>query len=374
MKHNMLEGVRIADLTTVIFGPYCTQMLADLGADVVKVEPPEGDSCRLIGTPAKTPKMGPSHMRLNRGKRSVVWDLKSEIGRTAMRKLIETSDVFIHNIRADAIQRMGMTYEGFHSSGPYAGLQAYDDIIQAGAGVASLLPLVDGNPQPRYLPMAMADKVSGLHAAYAVLAALFHRQRTGEGQRVEVPMLESVASFTLLEHLGDITFQPPTGTSCYKRQIDPSRQPLKTKNGYISIAPYLENRWARLFAAAGRQDVIDGAKLDFSGMGSPKDMNILYDHLREITPSRTTADWLSLCKKTQVPAMQVNSIDDLLVDPHLNKVGMFKRRMHPSEGEYIEVQSPVDFSARPYVEVRHPPHIGEHTLEVLKELGVLENE
>ena len=200
----MLQGLRITDMTTVIFGPYTTQILADLGADVVKVEPAGGgDTVRLIGRPPVTPGMGPAHLRLNRGKRSVDWDLRSEAGRAALTRLLQTSDVFIHNLRADAIERLGFGVDavralrpdivyvhctGFDQRGPNAGLQAYDDIIQAASGAASLLPHVDGNPQPRFLPMAVADKVSGLHAAYAVLAAIVHRLRTGEGQAVEVPM------------------------------------------------------------------------------------------------------------------------------------------------------------------------------------------
>ena len=195
----MLEGLRVVDLTTVIFGPYCTQILADLGAEVVKVEPPEGDHTRIIGTPALTPGMGPVHLRLNRGKRSVDWDLKSEAGRAAMHALIATADIFIHNVRSEAIARAGLSYEavrairpdilyvhctGFDQRGPYASLQAYDDIIQAATGVAALPPHVDGNPAPRFVPMTMADKVSGLHAAYAVMAGVVHRLRTGEGQRI----------------------------------------------------------------------------------------------------------------------------------------------------------------------------------------------
>jgi len=246
-----LAGVRITDMTTVVFGPYCTQILADLGADVIKVEPAEGDSARNIGVPPKTPLMGPVHLRLNRGKRSVSWDMKTEAGKRAIRRLLETSDVFIHNIRPDAIDRLGLGYEvvkklrpdivyvhctGFGLRGPYAGLQAYDDVIQAASGAVSLLPRVDGNPRPRYLPMLFADKVSGLHAVYATMAALIAKNRDGEGQHVEVPMFEAITSFNMLEHLCDATFVPPTGTWGYPRQLDPVRQPMQTKDGYISIA------------------------------------------------------------------------------------------------------------------------------------------
>lgn len=240
-RQSPLAGIRVADMSTVVFGPYCTRILADLGADVIKVEPAGGDNARLIGTPPKTPGMGPVHLRLNRGKRSVVWDQKTETGRAAMRRLLETCDVFLHNVRPDAIERAGLGYDevrkirpdviyvhctGFGLDGPYAGLQAYDDIIQAASGAAALLPRVDGNPQPRFLPMLYADKVSGLHAAYAALAAVIQRMRSGDGQYVEVPMFETIASFNLLEHLCDATFVPSTGQWGYPRQLDPTRQPM----------------------------------------------------------------------------------------------------------------------------------------------------
>ena len=215
----LLEGIHVTDLTTVFFGPYCTQTLADLGAEVVKLEPADGDTARLVGNPPKTPGMGPVFMRLNRGKRNINWDLKSDAGREAMRRQLARSDVFIHNIRADAVDRLGLSYEavkairpdivyvhctGFDQRGPYAALQAYDDIIQASTGLATLLPMADGNARPRFLPAAIADKVSGLHAVYGVLAAISHKLRTGEGQHVEVPMFESLVSFNTLEHLGHV--------------------------------------------------------------------------------------------------------------------------------------------------------------------------
>jgi crotonobetainyl-CoA:carnitine CoA-transferase CaiB-like acyl-CoA transferase len=378
----MLEGLRIADLTTVFFGPYCTQTLADMGADVIKVEPQGGDTSRIVGTPSKTDGMGPVHLRLNRGKRSVDWDLRSEAGRIAMKRLIETSDVFIHNIRTDAIARAGLTYDevrkikpdiiyvhctGFGQNGPYAPLQAYDDIIQAASGIASLLPRVDGNPQPRYVPQAIADKLSSLHAVYAVLAACIHRMRTGEGQHIEVPMFESTVSFTLLEHLCDISYVPPTGPSCYFRQIDPARQPLRTKDGYIAIAPYLNDRWVRFFEVAGHPELMEDPEL---AVKSLRRMSRLYELAAKITPERSTDEWMALLAEANVPAMRVNGIEDLLDDPHLQATGMFRHRTHPSEGEYIEVRPPVRFGAYEYGEFRHATAVGESSVEVARELGV----
>lgn len=381
-----LQGIRIADMSTVVFGPYATQVLADLGADVVKIEPKTGDTVRVIGNPPQTPGMGPVYLRLNRGKRSVVWDMKSAEGRAAVHKLLETSDVFIHNIRSDAIQRIGLDYEavrkirpdiiyvhctGFAEGGPYAGLQAYDDIIQAASGAASLLPRVDGNPKPRYVPMLFADKVSGLHAVYATLAAVIHRMKTGEGQYVEVPMFESIASFNLLEHLCNATFVPPTGTGQwgYPRQLDPMRQPLRTQDGYISIAPYVEDRWVRFFEVAGHPEVLRDERFDTPTKRSASGSQ-MYAVAEAIMPERSTAEWLAILKQANVPAIQVNEIGDLLTDPQLLASGLIKQREHPTEGAYVEVGQPVRFAAWDAPELRHAPALGADTEEVNRELGL----
>ena len=383
-KKAPLAGIRVADMATVVFGPYCTQILADLGADVIKVEPAEGDTARVIGTPPKTPGMGPVYLRLNRGKRSVNWDVKTDAGKAAMRRLLETSDVFIHNIRPQAIDRLGFGYEdvrkikpdivyvhctGFGLGGPYAGLQAYDDIIQAGSGAVSLLPRVDGNPRPRYLPMLFADKVSGLHAAYATLAALISRMRDGEGQHVEVPMFEAITSFNMLEHLCDATFVPPTGRWGYPRQLDPVRQPMRTKDGYISIAPYVDERWVRFFQATGHPEVLQEERF-IDKPARRKNMSEMYEVAEQILPERTTEEWLRILKDAHVPAMHANEIGEVLDDPHLNATGLFKRRMHPTEGEYVEVTQPVRFTGYEYPEPRPAPNIGDDTAEVNRELGI----
>ncbi len=379
-----LAGVRIADMSTVVFGPYCTQILADLGADVIKVEPAEGDTVRNVGTPPKTPLMGPVYLRLNRGKRSASWDMRSDKGKRAVRRLLETSDVFIHNIRPDAIDRLGLGYDavrkikpdiiyvhctGFGLGGPYAGLQAYDDVIQAASGAVSLLPRVDGNPRPRYVPMLFADKVSGLHAVYATLAALIAKSRDGQGQHVEVPMFESITSFNMVEHLCDATFVPPTGRWGYARQLDPVRQPMKTKDGYISIAPYVDERWVRFFQAAGHPEVLEEERF-IDKPTRRKNMTEMYVVAEKILPEKTTAEWLAILKEAHVPAMRANEIGEVLDDPHLNTGGFFKRREHPTEGSYIEVQQPVRFSGIEYPAARHAPTIGQHTDELNRELGL----
>ncbi|HQC99780.1 MAG TPA: CoA transferase [Aquabacterium sp.] len=380
-----LAGIRVVDLSTVVFGPYCTQTLADLGADVIKIEPPEGgDHVRIIGKPAHTPGMGPVFLRLNRGKRSVTWDMKSEAGRTAVRRLIASADVLLHNIRPEAVQRLGLGYDdvkalrpdivyvhctGFGLEGPYAGLQAYDDVIQASTGAAALLPRVDGNPAPRYLPMLFADKVSGLHATYAVMAALLHRQRTGAGQFVEVPMFEALASFNSLEHLCDASLVPPTGTWGYARQLDPDRQPMATADGWISVAPYQDARWLRFFDAAGRNDVLLRPTLATLELRR-QHMSEMYREMAAILPGRTTADWLALFKRIAIPAMAVKTIGDLPTDPHAQAVGLFRAREHPTEGTYLDVRQPVRFGGCDLPEPRPAPNLGEHGDELLRELGL----
>ncbi|CAB3773330.1 carnitine dehydratase [Burkholderia sp. MSh2] len=383
-KQPPLAGIRIADMSTVVFGPYCTQILADLGADVIKVEPPGGDTVRRIGTPPVTVGMGPVHMRLNRGKRSVDWDQKTEAGRAAMRRLLETADVFVHNIRPEAIERAGLGYDevrklrpdiiyvhctGFGLDGPYAGLQAYDDIIQAASGAATLLPRVDGDPKPRYLPTLFADKVSGLHAAYATLAAVVQRLRTGEGQYIEVPMFESIASFNLLEHLCNETYVPPTGRWGYSRQLDPTRQPMRTRDGYISVAPYIDDRWVRFFEAAGHGEVLDEPRFA-DEMSRRNSVQQMYEVMAIILPERTTAEWLSILKAANVPAIQVNEISSVLTDPHLNATGLFRQRVHPTEGGYIEVRPPVRFAGFDYPDLCDAPAPGQHTDELNRELGI----
>ncbi|MGY2485179.1 CaiB/BaiF CoA transferase family protein [Cupriavidus sp. CP313] len=382
----MLEGIRVVDMSTVIFGPYCTQILADMGADVIKIEPAEGDSMRHSGSFVETPGMSGTHMTINRGKRSVTWDLRSEAGREAMHRLLQSSDVFIHNVRADGIARLGLDYDavrqirpdiiyvhcvGFGMSGPYASMQAYDDVIQAASGMASLLPRVDGDPNPRYFPMIIADKVSGLHAAYATLAALVHKLRAGEGQHVEVPMMEALTSFTLLEHLGERTFIPSIGNMLSPRVMNPKRKPARTKDGYIGITPYSDERWVAFFHAVGKSDVLEDPRLNSKALRT-KHLDVMYELLAAVTPERTTDEWLAFLKKTGIPAMRVNDVEDLFDDPHLKAVGFFQDRIHPSEGKYVEVQPPVKFSARPKPRIEPAPRLGQHSDDLLAELGIAE--
>ncbi|MEQ8558251.1 MAG: CoA transferase [Henriciella sp.] len=381
---DLLSDIRIADMTTVIFGPYCTQTLADMGADVVKLEPKGGDDFRNVGKPANNKGMGPCHLTINRGKRSVVWDLKSDAGMAAIRKLIQQSDVFIHNIRPDAVKRLGLTFEevkaikpdivyvhclGFGSDGPYSGRPAYDDLIQALSGATSLLPRVDGNEAPRFLPTAFADKVSGLHAVHATLAALHHRDRTGEAVHVEVPMLECVTSFLFEEHFYEAAFDPPVGPHCYQRQVDPSRQPVRTQDGWIVIAPYVDHRWVTLFDVIGAPEELEDERIsDYRG----RFFNHAYmmSRVQAHFVNFTTEELLKMLSDADIPAANATDISEVQDDPHLKAVNFFQRREHPSEGGYWEVQPPVKFSGMAPRDIRPAPRVGEHTEEVLAELGL----
>jgi crotonobetainyl-CoA:carnitine CoA-transferase CaiB-like acyl-CoA transferase len=379
----MLENIRIVDLTTVIFGPYATQMLADMGADVIKVEAPGGDISRYLGNAAQTRTMGSTHMTVNRGKRSILLDLKQVEDAEILLELIATADVFFHNVRMKAIERLGFGLAavkainpdiiyvhgaGFGSDGPYADLQAYDDVIQAATGTTSLLPRVDGNPRPRYFPSLIADKVAGHYGAQAILAALVHKLRTGEGQFVEVPMFESFTNFMLEEHLRDATFDPPVGPAGYPRQIDPGRQPFPTADGYISIVPYTDAKMVLLFTLLGAAEF-----LEQEGFNNPLDRfqnsTALYNEVARLTPARTTAEWMKLLAEADMPAMPARDLQDMKEDPHLVATGFFRRRHHPVEGDFDEMSPPIRFSADQGRTLGLAPQLDEHGAEIRAELA-----
>jgi len=252
---------------------------------------------------------------------------------------------------------------GFDSDGAYAGQPAYDDIIQAISGATSLIPRVAGGGDPRFLPLAIADKVSGLHAAYAVLGALYHRERTGEGQAIEVPMLESFTHFLLQEHLYDGVFVPPTGPAGYPRQLDPVRQPMPTSDGHIVIAPYTDERWLRFFDMVGRGDVYADPALE-TPILRLRNVALLQQEMARIVADRPTDYWLALLRENDIPACRVNDLDDLFDDPHLRSVGFFEQLEHPTEGPYVGLKAPVKFGAGAPVALPHAPLIGEHTEEI----------
>ena len=355
----MLAGIRILDMTSVVFGPYATQVLAELGADVIKVEAPGGDVFRQAGQPAATPGMGPCHLGLNRGKQSICLDLRDAADRQVFDALLTTADVFIHNVRGAAIARLGYDPEavraarpdiiyvhcvGFGSDGPYAERQAYDDVIQAASGTTSLLGRVDGDPRPRYLHSLIADKVAGLHAVYAVLAAIIHRLRTGEGQKVEIPMFEAFTSFMLKEHLYGAALSPPREPIGYPRQLDPNRQPFPTQDGHIAIVPYTDDSTVRLLQVLGGEAILADPDFDTPAKRGAR-MSEVYRRIGELTRARTTADWCERLHQAGIPAMPTRDLADILEDPHLVATDFFRKETHPTEGQYIRTAQPVRFGA-----------------------------
>jgi crotonobetainyl-CoA:carnitine CoA-transferase CaiB-like acyl-CoA transferase len=379
-----LTGYRIVDMTAVVAGPYATQILADLGADVIKVEGLDGDLMRTSGPYKRHRDMATLYLNINRNKRSIALDLKAESAKQVMRKLIAGADAFITNTRPQAMQRLGFDYDavralrpdivyvhlvGYGSGGAYAGRQAYDDLVQAASGMADLLPKAERTEGPRFLPTLIADKTTALHAVYGLMAALLHRERTGEGQFVEVPMLESVTAFSLVEHLYGHLHVPPTGQLGYTRVLTPNRRPFKTQDGHIAIMPYTEQHWPRFFEVAGRPELWTRWR-DTSRQDRSKRIDELYATIGQVTQSKTTAEWMALLDQHDIPCMRVNRLEDLEQDEHLAGSGFFEQREHPTEEGYQTMRHPVRFSRCDTPFRLHPPRLGADGREVLAEIGI----
>ena len=365
----------------MVLGPWAAQQLGDLGADVVKIEPPEGDTTRQLG-PMRNPDMGAFYLAVNRNKRSIVLDLKQESARGVLRRLAEGADVLLHNYRPQAARRLGMSYEifrainpgivyvgtyGFRAAGPYGDKPAYDDIIQAASGLTSLQASIFG--EPKYVPTIVADKTSSMTVLVAVLAALYHKARTGEGQEVEVPMLESMAAWVMVEHLYGETFVPPIESVGYKRVLNRYRRPFKTKDGYLAILPYTDQNWRDFFTIAGRPDLLEDPR--FKTLGTRlKHIEFLYEELGKIATTRTNAEWLDELDRRNIPGMIVNSLESLLRDPHLEATGFWQIMEHPTEGTLRLPGIPAAYSKTPASIRRLPPRLGEHSVEILREAGL----
>ncbi|MBX9943757.1 MAG: CoA transferase [Reyranella sp.] len=375
-----LAGVRILDCTTVVLGPWAAQQLGDLGADVVKIEPPEGDTTRQLG-PGRTPGMAAFYLGCNRSKRSIVLDLKQDSGRKALFKLAETADVLMHNYRPEPAKRLGVEYEafekinprlvylatyGYRAAGPMGAKAAYDDIIQAGSGLAALQTVVAG--QPRFLPTIVADKTSSNGVVSALLAALYAREKTGLGQSVEVPMYETLVSFVMVEHLYGETFRPALETAGYKRVLNKERRPYPSKDGYFALLPYTDNHWREFCGLIGRQELASDPR--FTSLANRlKNVEHYYATLAEICGTRTNAEWVALLKDSNVPHGPVNTLDDLFVDPQLAATGFWKEVDHPTEGRLRMTDIPPRFSRTPPEVTRLQPRLGEHSVEILREAG-----
>ena len=373
-----LAGIKVLDLGSVVFGPYAAQWLADLGADVVKIEAPGGCSTRYTG-PAHEPGMSAIFLGVNRSKRSIVLDLQQADARDALLRLVDGADVLLHSIRPQKLAKLGLDPDtllarnprlvfaglhGFADGGPYAGKPAYDDVIQGMTGVADLMSRQGGSP--RYFPGINADKVSGLTAAIAILAALVGRNATGRGGFVEVPMFESIVAFNLIEHLYGESFVPARGTMGYARAMAPWRKPMPTSDGYICTMPYTDAHWRDFFAEVGRPELAADARfVDVSVRTA--NIGALYALAGEFIALRPTADWVETMTRLQIPAAPMATLEDLLTDPQLAATGFFEE-LADEAGTLRYPGVPVRFDGeRP--PLGYPPRLGEHTRAVLAEAG-----
>lgn len=380
-----MEGLRVLDLSSIVLGPIAAMNMGDMGADVIKIEPPEGDNIRELGPPPANG-CGALFMGANRNKRGMVLDLKHEQGREVLLKLAATADVFLHNLRPQAIARLALTYAdvaavqpnivycgtyGFSASGPYGNKAAYDDMIQAAAGVASLQG--DGREAPEYVRSVFADKVTGLTVTWAVMAALLHRERTGEGQEIEVPMFETMVGFNMIEHGMGLLYEKPRGGGGYPRALSKHRRPHKTKDGYIGVLPYNEKHWRAFFEMTGRSDLQQDPR--FATYTSRyTHIDELYKTLAEIIATRSTSEWLVLLDEAGIPAMPVNSLDDLIDDEHLKQTGFWHTLEHSEAGTMRTPAIGPRFSRSPGTLRRAAPRLGEHTREILSEIGLDQRE
>jgi crotonobetainyl-CoA:carnitine CoA-transferase CaiB-like acyl-CoA transferase len=375
-----LQGVRVVDLTTVMLGPFCTQILGEMGAEVIKIETPEGDVNRWTGE-SRSPGMSTGQLIKGRNKRSIILDLKVKKVRKVFEKLIQTADVFVHNIRPKAAKRLAIDYEtiaelnpsiiyasatGFGETGPFADKPAYDDLIQGASGIASLFGKVTGTP--RYVPSVMADKTTGLFLSNYISMALFHRERTGEGQKLHVPMYESFAAFVVSEHMQGQTFVPSTGPAGYTRMLTAHRKPYETKDGFICVVPYTQKHWVNFLTLTGRADLIKDPR--FSNQTErTKNIDTLYEIVSDNMKSRSTNDWIIALSDADIPAGPMNSPEDLFECPHLKAVDMFPEIEHPTEGRIKHIKVPAAFSKTPGGLYHHSEKLGASTNAVLNELG-----
>ncbi|KIZ40050.1 MULTISPECIES: CoA transferase [Rhodopseudomonas] len=376
-----LQGIRIIDMTSVLMGPFATQTLGDYGAEIIKVESPDGDITRQIG-PTRNPQMGPVYLNANRSKRSIALDLKTEAGREVLLRLAATADVLVYNVRPQAMARLRLDYDsvaavnprivyagmfGFGQDGPYAAKPAYDDLLQGGSGLSHLLARA-GDGTPRYVPTALADRVVGLSAVGAILASLLHRDRSGRGQRVDIPMFETMVGFVMGDHLGGLTYEPPLDQGGYARHMSPDRRPYQTSDGYISVIVYTDKQWSGFFTAAGREDL----RLDPMFASFPArlaNIDKVYAELSRIFLTRPTAEWMTLLNDADVPVMPMHDLQSVLEDPHLVETGFFPITEHPSEGPIRSMRVAATWSETHAEPSRLAPRLGEQSREILLEAG-----
>jgi crotonobetainyl-CoA:carnitine CoA-transferase CaiB-like acyl-CoA transferase len=378
-----LAGLRIVDLTTVIMGPYATQILADYGADVIKVEPPEGDVMRT-SLPGRSPGMGSIYLQVNRNKRSIVLDLKREAGREVLLRLCAGADVAISNVRPAAMRRLRLADEdlraanprlinislvGYGQAGPYAPRPAYDDLMQGISGVAALFTAA-GGAEPRYVPLTMCDQIVGLNAVHVVLAAVLQRDRTGKGQAVELPMFETMAQFVLSNHLAGRSFDPPVGKAGYNRLLTADRRPYQTKDGYVCVLVYLDKHWRGFMDAVGRGEQLRNDPRLATQAARARHFDVAYALITDLMRERTTAEWLALFERLDIPCVPLYDVDALIDDPHLAAVDFFQSRDHATEGRLRYTGIPSRWNGARLAVQRNAPNLGEHSVEILREAGL----
>jgi crotonobetainyl-CoA:carnitine CoA-transferase CaiB-like acyl-CoA transferase len=383
-----LAGVRVLDLSSIVLGPLATTTLAGLGADIIKIEAPEGDNVREVGVMRHEGEgMGHVFMHNNRGKRSLVLDLKQPAAREALLRLARDADVLLSNIRPAAMKRLGLDYAalsainprliyvtacGFSARGPYADRPAYDDLIQGATAIPWLMQQY-GTEEPVYAPVSLADRVTGLHAVYAITTALYARERTGRGQEVEVAMFESVAHFVLADHMAGHSFAPPEAEAGYDRLLSPDRRPYRTADGYLCVLIYNDKHWRNFFDAIGQPEMFADPRFS-SQRARARNIRQVYAWVGSIMPSRTTAEWQRLLDDADIPHQIINSIEDLLNDPHLRATGFIAEEEHPSQGCVRTLGNPTTWSGTPLGGLRPAPRLGEHSAEILEEAGYSTNE
>ncbi len=377
-----LDGVKIVDLTSVVMGPYATQTLGSMGADVVKVEGPEGDPTRGIG-PARSRGMGALFLNMNRNKRSIVLDLKEPRDRDALLTLCETADVLVSNIRPAAMERLGITYEaasarnprlifvnlvGFDQRGPYASRPAYDDLVQGLVGLPSLVAQAQGG-DPAYVPLTIADHVAGLCAVSCISAALFHRTRTGKGEKLVVSMFEALAEVVLSSHQQGMSFEPPLGAAGYERLLTPQRRPYRTLDSHVCLLLYTTKHWRSFLHLVGKGELFSTDERFASMESRNAHISELYAFVAEEVAKRTTNEWIEMCSAHDIPSAPLNDLQQLMQDPHLRAIGFYREFEHPSEGRLVSATAPHAWSETPADPGRHAPRLGEHSAEVLSEIG-----